>query len=128
MANERDGGWAKLHYTFFEAGPRRHDNTRDYLNANVTLSGIVFDDWDWDVNFSSGKTETELFVRSRVRNDRINSSFALIGPCEETSSCAAFSPFERPSQEVLDYILDDHTNFTDVVTHAASANIAGDLI
>ncbi|WP_286262723.1 TonB-dependent receptor plug domain-containing protein [Thalassotalea atypica] len=123
-----DGGWTKLHYTFYEAGPRRHDNERDYLSANVTLSGLAFEDWAWDVNFSSGKSKTELSNRNALRTDRIDSQFAIIGPCQESNSCPSFSPFERPSQEVLDYVLDEHTSVTDVVSHAFSANIAGDLM
>lgn len=120
-------GWTKLHYTFFEAGPRSHSNQRDYLSANLTLSGDVFEDWYWDVNFSSGQSETELLSRNALRTDRINDQFAIIGPCQDTDSCPAFSPFERPSQEVLDYILDTHLTTTEIVSHAMSANIAGDL-
>lgn len=122
-----DGGWAKLHYTFYEAGGRNHKNERDYLAANLSLSGYFENDWGWDVNFSSGQTNSELTVGNALRFDRISSDFELIGPCADSNSCPTFSPFARPSQDVLDYILDSHVTTTDVITHAFSANIAGDL-
>lgn len=132
VANEADQGWARVNYTFFEAGPRANDIERDYLQANLSLSGLAFEDWGWDVNFSSGKSQVDLLTKNRERIDRIKntsdgSPFNIIGSCLETNDCPAFSPFERPSQEVLDYVLTDFRSLTDVVTHAASANLAGDL-
>lgn len=126
-ANADDGGWAKLHYTFFEAGPRRHTNERDYLSANLSLAGDVFEDWSWDVNFTAGKSNAELTIPNALRTDRISDQFAIIGPCQESNSCPTFNPFERPSQEVLDHILDKHVTTTDIKSYAFSANIAGDL-
>ena len=120
-------GWAKLHYTFYEAGGRYHENERDYLMANLSLSGFINDNWTWETNFTSGKSEAELFSGNALRNDRMNDSFQLVGPCQENNSCPSFSPFARPSQEVLDYILDTHTTTTDVTNHTFSANFAGDL-
>ena len=122
-----DDGWAKLHYTFYEAGGRNHKNQRDYLAANLSISGQLENDWSWDVNFSSGKTESELTSGNALRFDRITSDFELIGPCVDSNSCPSFSPFSRPSQELLDYILDSHVTTTDVVTQSFSANLAGDL-
>lgn len=120
-------GWAQMHYTFYEAKGRYHENDREYLAANLSLSGDMFEDWRWDVNFTSGKTEAELFSGNALRNDRINDSLQIIGPCVADNTCPSFNPFARPSQEVLDYILDEHTTTTEVVNHAFSANIAGDL-
>jgi len=120
-------GWGQLHYTFAEANGRYHENEREYLAANLTLSGFINDNWSWDANFTSGKTEGELFSGNALRNDRMTDSFELVGPCTENDSCPDFTPFARPSSAVLDYILDTHTTTTDVVNHAFSANVAGDL-
>jgi len=120
-------GWGKLHYTFYEAGGRYHENTRDYLAANLSLSGSFENDWSWDTHFTSGKSKAELYSGNALRNDRMNDSFELIGPCQENNSCPSFSPFARPSAEVLDYILDTHNTTTDVVNHAFSANLSGEV-
>jgi len=122
-------GWTDLHYTMYEAGPRGHETEKTTIQANITLAGTLFDDWSWDVNFTSGKTDNDLLVFNELRNDRFDgNSMSLIGPCVDDGNCPEFGGyFDRPSQEVLDYILDEHFSTTEVINHNFSANVAGDL-
>ncbi|MFT5758192.1 MAG: iron complex outermembrane receptor protein [Alteromonadaceae bacterium] len=122
-----DGEWIELHYTFFEAGGRKHENEREYLSANLSLSGVFLNDWTWDVNLSSGKSTAELKNYNALRNDRINSKFQAVGECIDADNCPSFNPFTRPSREFTDYILDNHTTNTDIKTHGFSANVAGGI-
>lgn len=104
-----DYDWVQMHYTFFEAGGRRHDNNRDYLASSLTLSGYFDNDWTWDINFSSGKTNATLVNHNALRNDRLDYNYQVIGPCLDSGNCPSFNPFERPSTELTDYILASHT-------------------
>ncbi|GAC19373.1 TonB-dependent receptor plug domain-containing protein [Paraglaciecola arctica] len=124
-----DAGWTDLHLTMYEAGPRWHETERESLVANLTLSGHVNDNWTWDANFTSGRSDSNLLIGNELRNDRFNdSTFSLVGPCVDNGSCPEYKGyFDRPSQAVLDYVLDEHFNTTEVVNHAFSANVAGDL-
>jgi outer membrane receptor protein involved in Fe transport len=118
--------WVQLHYTFFEAGPRNHTNEREYLSANAAISGFIYDDWSWDVSLTLGNSTQDLTINNELRSDRLDSDYNTIGPCETDNSCPEFSPFARPSQEVLGYVLDSHLTKTDVTNSAVTANISGD--
>jgi outer membrane receptor protein involved in Fe transport len=119
--------WVQLHYTFFEAGPRNHTNEREYLSSNIAVSGFAFDDWAWDVSLSLGKSTQDLTINNELRNDRLDGDYNTIGPCKTDNSCPEFSPFARPSQAVLDYVLDSHLTTTDVDNRSLTANLAGDV-
>lgn len=120
--------WLSLPYTFDEAGPRGHQNEREYLSASITLEGDLTDNWSWDMYLTTGFTKAKLTSNNALRNDRFNSgNFTLTGPCADTGTCPEFSPFEPASQEVLDYVMATHSTFTDVVGHGFAANISGDV-
>ncbi|WP_066959520.1 TonB-dependent siderophore receptor [Microbulbifer sp. Q7] len=120
--------WLKIPYTFDEAGPRWHTNDREYVAATVNLTGEFDNGWNWDTYLATGFTSADLEQGNKLRYDRIDTgTFQLIGPCEETSSCASFSPFAPASQEVLDYVMTRHTTTTDVEQHTFAANLSGDL-
>jgi outer membrane receptor protein involved in Fe transport len=119
--------WVQLHYTFFEAGPRNHTNEREYLSSNLAISGFLAEDWFWDVSLSVGTSSQELMINNELRNDRLDGNYNAIGPCEADSNCPAFSPFERPSQALLGYVLDSHLTTTDVDNRSLTANIGGDV-
>jgi outer membrane receptor protein involved in Fe transport len=120
--------WLKLPYTFDEAGPRGHENEREYLSASITLEGDLTDNWSWDAYLTTGFTKAKLTKHNDLRNDRFNSSnFTLVGPCVDSGTCPDFNPFEPASQEVIDYVMASHDTFTDVKGHGFAANISGEL-
>ncbi|MBD1582188.1 TonB-dependent receptor plug domain-containing protein [Pseudoalteromonas sp. S16_S37] len=125
--NFSDDDWIGFHHTFYEFGGRRHKNTRDFYSSNLSLSGSIDDSWFWDINFTTGKSMIDLDSPSQLRQDRLNSKLQVIGECEANDSCPRFSPFERQSQALMDYVIDGYVATTDTINHAMTANIAGDL-
>ncbi|MCL1052226.1 TonB-dependent receptor [Shewanella abyssi] len=120
--------WFSLPNTFYEAGPRSQKSDREYVSASLTLSGSFENDWTWDAYATSGTTKAELLVKNSLRTDRLDiDTYLLAGDCVDAGNCPEYNPFERPSQAVTDYILTDHLSTTDVVNHAFSANLGGDL-
>ncbi|WP_299592838.1 TonB-dependent siderophore receptor [uncultured Microbulbifer sp.] len=128
VLNDHDSAWLAVPYTFDEAGPRAHTNEREYLSASLTLEGDLDNGWKWDSYLTGGYTVAELVSSNALRLDRIDrATFSLIGPCVDAGNCPEFSPFEPASQDVLDYIMAEHTTTTDVNQYAFSTNLSGDL-
>ncbi|MCF2856988.1 TonB-dependent receptor [Pseudoalteromonas sp. SMS1] len=125
--NFDDEDWIGFHHTFYERGGRKHTNTRDYFSSSLTFSGVYADDWFWDVNFVTGKSMASLDRHTEMRQDRFTSKMQVAGECVEAGNCPTFSPFERASDEFMDYVIDAFTSTTDTVNHSFTANLSGDL-
>ncbi|RJE78423.1 hypothetical protein BGP78_04695 [Pseudoalteromonas sp. MSK9-3] len=125
--NFQDEDWIGFHHTFYEVGGRKHKNVREFFSSSLTFSGVYNDDWFWDVNFSSGKSMNDLENNTSLRVDRLNSQMQVAGECVEAGNCPTFSPFERQSQALTDYVIDSFIATTDSVNHAFSANLSGDV-
>ncbi|CAH9062145.1 Vitamin B12 transporter BtuB [Pseudoalteromonas holothuriae] len=125
--NFDDEDWIGFHHTFYEHGGRKSNTQRDFISSNLTLSGVYNDDWFWDVNFTTGRSSFKLNSVSQLRHDRLTSKLQVVGECEAQGNCPTFSPFERQSDALLDYVVDGFEAITDTVNHALTVNLAGDV-
>jgi len=92
---------------FSEYGPRIYETESMVLRYNLGLQGTIFDEYDWELNFSSQSsdmTQTAGTQPSLIRIER-----ALSNECETAAdpNCVAlnvFGPEGSITTEMLDYI------------------------
>lgn len=131
-----------------EYGGYKTDN--DYETARVAggLKGKVFEDWDWDADFSVGRTLTDQIIPNNINvpnqlaaywvvagpngapvcgNPTTNPNLTAAQRAQVQPGCVPFNIF-GPNQETpqaLDYITDAQIQNTTVRQTAASANLSG---
>lgn len=117
---------------FLQLGPRVSDADSNTFRSVVGVQGDFSEKWNWDVAYNHGESKTRSTTKNLVNKTNLQLGIGDPANCAALSSLGCvpvniLGPDGSLTQEMMDWLRIDATDFTTTELDSVTVNFAGEL-